>query len=326
MQLRLIGEKEVLSLLPMRVCIELMRHAMVLSASGKALQPIRTGLPLPNGRGLLGMMPGYIADPEWLGIKVASVFPGNFGTTLGSHQGMILLFEVRSGQPIAIIDAKSVTAIRTAAASAVATNVLARSEARSLGVLGYGEQAANHVEAISLVRNLDRVVIWGRSFDKAKEFAVRQSLAHNIDVQAALDINDAVRCDIVCTTTAADEPLFPSTALCAGVHLNIVGSSIPSTAEIDSQTVLRSRFYVDYKDSALALAGEFKRAKELGLVNDEHILGSIGDVLLGRAVGRTSEQDITLFKSLGMIAEDLVAADYVYALAQKNEVGSIVTW
>jgi ornithine cyclodeaminase len=110
------------------------------------------------------------------------------------------------------------------------------------------------------------------------------------------------------------------------VHLNIVGSSIPSTAEIDSQTVLRSRFFVDYKKSALALAGEFKRAKDLGLVDDEHILGSIGDVLLGRAVGRTSEQEITLFKSLGMIAEDLVTADYVYAMAQKNEVGSVVPW
>jgi ornithine cyclodeaminase len=278
---------------------------------------------LPGGKGLLGLMPGYISSPEWFGIKVTAVFPQNVGTNLGSHQGMVLLFDAESGRPVAVVNGRAITALRTAAASAVATQVLARPDARSLGVLGYGEQAATHVEAMCQVRQLDEILIWGRSFDKAMDFAAQQETARKIPVRAVRSVADAVGCDIVCTTTAAEAPLFSAAAVPSGAHLNVVGSSIPTTAEIDSQTVLASRFFVDYKESALALAGEFRAAKRSGIVGDDHILGSIGDVLLGKVAGRTAQSDITVFKSLGMISEDLIAADHVYGLAQKMGVGSL---
>jgi ornithine cyclodeaminase/alanine dehydrogenase-like protein (mu-crystallin family) len=324
MQLRVINEFNVKRLLPMSTCIDLVRHAMILTAEGRAIQPIRTGIALPNARGLLGMMPGYTASPLWLGIKVTSVFPDNHGTQYGSHQGMVLLFETRYGRPLAVVNGRAVTYLRTAAASAVATDILARTEGSTVGILGYGDQAAAHVEAMSLVRTVQRFVVWGRSYPRAREFAARHQSARQVPVDAVSEIKDAVACDIVCTTTAAETALFESSTLHAGVHLNVVGSSIPSTAEIDSETVARSRFFVDYKESALALAGEFLAAKRAGVVTDDHILGSIGDVLIGRVKGREAPGDITIFKSLGMISEDLVSADHVYRRAQEEGIGEIV--
>jgi len=324
MYVRVIGEADVNRLLPMQKCIELVRHAMILTAEGRALQPIRTGLALPNTHGLLGMMPGYTADPQWLGIKVTSVFPSNHGTEYGSHQGMVLLFDTQVGCPVAIVNGRAVTYLRTAAASAVATEVLARSNTRSIAILGYGDQAAAHIQSMSIVRRVERFVVWGRSIQRSREFAAKQRSIQPTEIESVADIEEALGCDVICTTTAAERPLFQSSMLGDGVHLNVVGSSIPTTAEIDSDTVSRSRYYVDYKDSALALAGDFLAAKSAGVVTDEHILGSIGEVLMGRVRGRQSPLDITLFKSLGMISEDLVSADYVYRCAQQEEIGALV--
>jgi ornithine cyclodeaminase/alanine dehydrogenase-like protein (mu-crystallin family) len=324
MLVRVINESDVNRLLPMQKCIELVRHAMILTAQGRALQPIRTGLSLPNSHGLLGMMPGYTADPEWLGIKVTSVFPNNHGTEYGSHQGMVLLFDTQVGCPVAIVNGRAVTYLRTAAASAVATGLLARTNTRSIAILGYGDQAAAHIRSLSIVRRVEQFVIWGRSIQRCKEFAARQRSIQPTQIECVADIEEALECDVICTTTAADRPLFQSSMLRDGVHLNVVGSSIPTTSEIDSESVHRSRYYVDYKDSALALAGEFLAAKRAGVVTDKHILGSIGDVLIGRVPGRQSPIDITLFKSLGMISEDLVSADYIYRCAQQENIGALV--
>jgi ornithine cyclodeaminase/alanine dehydrogenase-like protein (mu-crystallin family) len=180
------------------------------------------------------------------------------------------------------------------------------------------------VEAIPLVRKIERVIVWGRDFAKAQRFAREQGRLHRIEIQAAKNVTDAVGCDIVCTTTASTTPLFSSVDLSEGVHLNVVGSSFPSAAEVDSQTVRCTRFFVDYKESALALAGEFRAARAQGLVDDQHILGSIGDVLLGRVVGRVHDRDRTLFKSLGMVCEDLISASCVYESAREQDVGSVV--
>ena len=324
MRIRVINEQEVIRLLPMRVCIDLVRHAMVLTAEGRAVQPIRTSVALPNSNNFLGMMPGYIEDPAWLGIKVMSVFPGNGGTQYGSHQGMVLLFETTLGRPVAIIDGRAVTYLRTAAASAVASDVLARKDASSLAILGCGDQASAHIRAMSLVRSIQEFTVWGRSHERCRDFAAKQEALHQVKIRAVSNIEEAVGCDIVCTTTAAETPLFSAAVVKNGTHLNIVGSSIPSTAEIDSDMVLRSRFYVDYKVSALALAGEFLAARHAGMVTDDHILGSVGDVVIGRVPGRQTASDITIFKSLGMISEDLVAADYVYRRAEAECVGAVV--
>jgi len=328
--IRLVNAHEVRRLLPMRECIRLMREAMPLAGAGGAVQPIRTALRVPDGRGLLGMMPGYLpprptAVPPQLGIKVVTVYPGNFGTALGSHQGMVLLFDATDGHPLAIIEAREVTAIRTAASSAVATDLLAPPGAAVLAVFGYGEQATEHVESMQCVREIRELIVWGRNFAQAQTFAKQSGERFAVPARAESRVETAASvADILCTTTAAAEPYLKGEWLRPGQHLNVIGSSIPTTAEIDHQAVLRSRFYVDFKDSALALAGEFRRARDAGLVTDEHILGSVGDVLAGRAVGRVDPNDITLFKSLGMVSEDLVAARFVLEEAARLDVGHVV--
>jgi ornithine cyclodeaminase/alanine dehydrogenase-like protein (mu-crystallin family) len=180
MKIRLLNAQDVRQLLPMNRCIDLMRKAMLLVAQERTVQPIRSSLWHPNGKGLLSMMPGYTADPEWLGIKIVTVFPGNFGTERGSHQGMVLLFDPEHGSPVAIVDGREITALRTAAATAVATDVLARSNASTLAILGYGEQAHTHLKSLLLARPFERSLVWGGDFAKAEQFcqwAIRQTPA-----------------------------------------------------------------------------------------------------------------------------------------------------
>jgi ornithine cyclodeaminase/alanine dehydrogenase-like protein (mu-crystallin family) len=325
--LKILNAQNVRALLPMDRCIDLMRKAMLLVAENGTLQPIRTSLQHPHRAGLLSMMPGYTAEPERLGIKVVSVYPGNFGTELGSHQGVVLLFDAERGRPVAILDGREITAIRTAAATAVATDMLARKSASVLAILGYGEQARTHLEALPLVRTFRRVIIWGRDRQKAQAFCEETRARLSCRVEVAESAGQAVAdADVICTTTAASEPVLSGAWLRAGQHLNVVGSSIPSTSEIDVETIVRSRVFVDFKDSALQLAGDFRRAKAAGAVDDSHIRGSIGDILGKRVVGRKTDEDITLFKSLGMICEDLVAADFILNESVRREIGTAVEW
>jgi ornithine cyclodeaminase len=326
MQIRMLNRDDVHALLPMPRCIELMRHAMALVSDGETVQPIRQVLRQPDGRGVLSMMPGHTSEPAWLGIKVVSVFPGNFGTSYGSHQGLVLLFDTDHGAPVAIVDGGEITAIRTAAATAVATDVLARPDAASLGIFGYGEQAASHLRALTVVRPFHRIVVWGRDLAKAQRFAATQASDLGLPITATASPEEAARCDVVTTLTASPDPVFFGRWLRPGQHLNVVGSSIPSTQEVDVETVVATRFFVDFRDSALQLAGEFRRARDRGLVGDDHILGCIGDVLRGRVPGRSDPAEITLFKSLGMVCEDLVAADEVLREARRTGRGTVVDW
>jgi ornithine cyclodeaminase len=327
MKIRLLNAAAVRSLLPMERCVDLMRNAMSLVATNQAIQPIRQAVFHPDRRGLMSMMPGFTADPEWLGIKVISVFPGNFGTGIGSHQGVVLLFETRTGSPVALLDGREITAIRTAAATAVATDVLARKDVRTLAIFGYGEQAHTHLQSIPVVRRFERAVVWGRDYEKAKAFVAEVGKHAPFKVEAVRTAEEAAaQGDVLCTTTAAAEPFFKGEWLRPGHHLNAVGSSVPTTSEIDVDTVARCRLFVDFKDSALALAGDFRRAREAGEVGDDHIVGQIGDVLTGKVTGRRDDRDITLFKSLGMVAEDLVSADYIFREAERTGVGPVVDW
>jgi ornithine cyclodeaminase len=271
-------------------------------------------------------MPGHIGEPEWLGIKVITVFPGNFGTEFGSHQGMVLLFDTRNGTPKAILDAREITAIRTAAATAVATDVLAPKNVRTLALFGYGEQARTHASALMQVRRFGEIIVWGRDIERARSLVAELQGKLNCSMRAVAQAEEAAGADVVCTLTAAAEPFYRAAWLRPGQHLNLVGSGVPGTSEVEPEVVQRSRYFTDYKESALVLAGEFIRAKQAGLVGDDHILGSIGDVLEGKIAGRRAESDITLFKSLGMVAEDLISADFVLTQAQQRGLGSVVDW
>src|ERR1700722_13775184 len=298
-------------------CIPIIDRALRDISAGGAIQPVRTRISPPGVAGALGLMPGYIRESRALGIKVVTVFEDNFGRGLPSHRGAVLLFDAADGALKGIFDAGAVTAVRTAAASAVATRALAAAGAERLSILGYGEQATAHVEAMLLVRSIRQVRVWGRSSAKATEFAARMATRHAIDARAESTVNAAVaEAQIICTTTAAREPILCGDAVAAGCHVNLVGSSFPDAREADSLLVARSRFFVDDRKMVEALGGEFGAALTDGSVDAAHLLGEIGEVLNGTVAGRRYASDLTVFKSVGVIAEDLAAATHLYAAAR----------
>lgn len=302
-----------------------MAQAFKALANGNAINPLRNGILLPDRVGVLGMMPGYLGEPEAMGLKVVAVFPGNHGTEYDSHQGVVMLFDMEHGLPVAILDASEVTAIRTAAATGVATRVLARPDAAELAVLGTGVQARTHVEAMMEVRPIHRVRVYSRDEDRRRRFAEVATQRHEIEVVATDSARDAVAgADIVCTTTSAPDPVLFGDWLEPGMHINAVGSSVKHTRELDTAAVVRSRLFVDRRESTVNEAGDYLMPLAEGAITDEHIVGEIGDLLTGRLEGRQDEGEITLFKSLGLAIEDLAAARHVYQAARHAGVGTPV--
>jgi ornithine cyclodeaminase/alanine dehydrogenase-like protein (mu-crystallin family) len=323
--LLIVSGADVRRALPMSHCIEAVARAMRAFSNGGADVPLRTVMQLPGGRNFFGVMPGYLDDPRGLGAKIITVYPDNAKRGLPSHLGLVVLFDAEIGFPLAVMDAAELTAIRTAAASAVATRALARKDAAHLAILGTGEQAVTHLEAISKVRTLRSVRVWGRSIEKAERFAEAQGPRLSARVEVSKTAEDAVKgADIVCTVTASREPVLNGAWLGQGVHVNLVGASRLNAREADDDVVTRSRFFVDSRTSARAEAGELKHAMDAGLVSDSHILGEIGDVLTGSIVGRTGDHDITVYKSLGVAAQDLAAAHVIYERAVRDGIGSHV--
>jgi ornithine cyclodeaminase len=313
----LINQDEVVKLLPMKDCIAAMRATLRALAEGKTLLPLRTVQFLPEGRGAFASMPAVVLDPYAIGLKVITVFPKNHGTAYDSHQGAVLLFEPEHGSLVAIMDASTITAIRTAAVTAVATDALARQDARTLGIMGSGVQAATHLESIRLVRPLEHVLVWSRSAEHARAFAERESRKHGIPVTAASSAEQVVReSDIVCTTTSSREPVLQGTWLTAGTHVNAIGSSTRVARELDTEAVRCSRLYVDRRESTLNEAGEYLMAAAEGAVDERHIAGEVGEVLTGKVKGRGSAEEITLFKSLGLAIEDVASAHLIYNAAK----------
>jgi ornithine cyclodeaminase/alanine dehydrogenase-like protein (mu-crystallin family) len=324
--LRIVVAKDVRALLTMDRAIELMREAMALVGRGETVQPLRSALWLPDKRGLLGLMPGYVAKPERFGVKVLTVFPSNFAKGLPSHQGMVMLFNTEGGAPEAIIDAREITAIRTAAATAVATDVLARRDVKTLAFFGYGEQAETHFEALRRVRKFERLVVWGRDAKKASAFAAaHNSAALPIEVASSAE-GAASRADVICTLTAAIDPVLFGRWLRPGMHINAVGSGTAREAELDIDAVKRCRMFADNREGVLGQCGEFLRAKAAGAVDDAHVVGSVGDVIIGKIPGRQSGEEVTLFKSLGMAVEDVVSAEFILAEAARRGIGQAIEW
>jgi ornithine cyclodeaminase/alanine dehydrogenase-like protein (mu-crystallin family) len=324
MPVRILSQAEVTALLPMDECIEVMEAALRALGQGEAQLPLRTVLRLPEGKGLFGVMPARLGRPAALGLKAIGVFPGNEGSNLDSHQGLVLLFDPDTGAPIAVLDASSITAIRTAAVSGVATRALARSEAGDLALLGTGVQARTHLEAMATVRRLRRVRAFGPNTGRLADFVKWAADRLDLAVEPAATPRDAVvGADLICTVSASRTPVVEGDWLHAGVHLNAVGSSIPTTRELDSRAVARSRLFVDRLESALNEAGDILIPRQEGAITDAHILGELGDVLLGRVQGRTGSSDITLFKSLGIAVEDLAAAEHVLRKAEAQGVGVV---
>jgi alanine dehydrogenase len=325
MHVLVLSQSDIAQLLPMRECIDVMADALSGLTRGAAILPLRQVLRLPDGKSAFAVMPAYLAQPTALGAKVITVFPDNHGTAFDSHQGVVLLFEAEHGSLAAVMDASSITAIRTAAVSGLATRVLAREDATELAILGTGVQARTHLEAVRVVRRVGRVRVWSRSRDAVRAFADRESRRHGLQIEPASSAREAVEgADIVCTVTASREPVLAGEWLRDGAHVNAVGASLPIARELDTAAMTRARLYVDRRESALNEAGDFLIPRREGAIGDDHIVGEIGEVLLDRVPGRRNPHELTVFKSLGLAVEDVAAAAYVYDRATAERRGTRV--
>jgi len=320
--MKILSNENVAALLPMHEAIDVVEAAMKDVSAGTATLPLRNMIPV-GGNNKMGIMPGAISNPACFGVKLVSLFPGNPARGLSSHRGAMVLFEAETGGAIAMMDASLLTAIRTAAASGVATRALAREDSRVLTILGNGEQAEHHLDAICAVRDITTLHIAGRNLAHLKAFAKQAKAKYPVlDIAFGTDIKAAVeKADILCTTTASATPILSGDWLAPGTHLNVVGSSIPSMRELDDATVLRSRIWVDYMTSTLAQAGEIVDMIAAGTITRDHMVGEIGACLSGQIMGRQSADEITLYRSLGVAAQDLSTAHFITERARELHIG-----
>lgn len=296
------------------VAREAVREAMIALSDGRVRQQLRSFIGLGEGR-TFAIMPAALGERAAFGAKLVSVFADGEGRK--AHEGVVVLFDGETGAPVCVADAGEVTAIRTPAASAAATDVLARSDADSLAVLGLGRQALGHIEAIARVRPLTSVRVWGRDARRAEAFAALAAGRTGLPVRAVSDGELCVAsAAIVCTVTGAADPILQGAWVAPGAHVNLIGSSSPLQAEADAALVAAGRFIVDHREHVLAHGGEFLRAKAAGLADDAQIAAEIGEVFAGTRPARTSTDQITIYKSLGHAAQDLAVTAWLYAHAQ----------
>ncbi|HEX4118595.1 MAG TPA: ornithine cyclodeaminase family protein [Rhizomicrobium sp.] len=301
--------------------IEIVDQAMRELSAGLVVAPERSVMSV-NAATRLGLMPGAMPSLSRFGVKVVSLSADAAAFGLPSHQGLMLLFDSGTGQPLAALDCHALTRMRTAAASAAATRALARRDAKVLAIIGPGDLAGPHLDAISAIRPVEEVRIWGRSKTKADAFA-----AGRRHVRVAGSVEQAVKgADIICTLTSSREPLLEGAWLEPGQHLNLVGSSLRSSREADDETVRRAYFIADSRSHALSQAGELLHAIEQRVVDQGHVRGEIGEVLSGKVPGRTSDDQITIYKSLGHAAQDIALAHAVLLRAGKSDKVAAVDW
>jgi ornithine cyclodeaminase len=308
-----IVKEEVAALLPMQECIDVMESTFRALADGECLQPLRSIMWLPDKTGLLGMMPGYAAGPGVMGIKLITVFHANKDSGYPSHQGIVALFDAKHGQPLMLFDATEITAIRTAAVSALATRVLSRGNSERLAIIGAGEQARRHIESILLVRKIKAIKIWNRNQSNAVTLREKVTTKQNISIEVTRTAQQAVEdADVICTVTASRQPLVMGDWIPSGSHINAVGSSTPFSRELDTAAVVRSKLFTDRYESIFKEAGDFLIPKDEGAIADDHVKAELGEVIVGSKKGRESDEQITTFKSLGLAVEDIFSAWHIY--------------
>ena len=326
MKILILNHAEVTDLLPMNECIAVMREALTALARGQVFQPLRTVIRPPEAAGLMGLMPSFISGGKpALGLKAISVFPGNSAKGKDIHQGVVLLLDHDTGELLAMMNASAITAIRTAAVSGVATDLLAREDANELAIIGAGVQARSHLKAMSEVRPIKRCRIATRNIEHVGVFAEEMQREFTFPVEAAQSVEEAVKnADLIVAATTSSEPVLRREWISPGTHINAVGASIPTAREIDSATVAAATLFVDRRESTVNEAGDYLFPLREGSIGEDHIRAEIGEILTGQSKGRTSADEITLFKSLGLAVEDLAAAEYLYRKAKELNTGSWV--
>jgi ornithine cyclodeaminase/alanine dehydrogenase-like protein (mu-crystallin family) len=302
--------------LSMSECIEVMAKAMIGVSEGTFSIPPRIVMPLVDGSAYFGVMPGSLSCPLIYGAKIVNLHPANAAAGRPTLQGLVALFDHHTGRPLAVIDGGEITTLRTGASSGLATRLLARPDSSTLGLFGSGVQAASHLEAICAVRPIKQVRVWSRAWVHACAFAERHRHRFECDVVPVREPKDAATCDIVCAVTSASEPVILGDWLRAGAHVNLVGAHTPKTRESDTALIKRGRLYVDSLKSVLTEAGDIMIPIEERAIDGSHIVGEIGALLTGRITGRTTAEQITVYKSVGVVAQDLAAAHAIYRRAR----------
>lgn len=325
MKILVLNTQQIRELLPISECIELMADALSALARDEVFQPLRTIIRPPGARGLLGLMPAYRSGERGaFGLKAICVFPENPSQGKDAHQGAVTLFNRESGELLALMNASEITAIRTAAVSAVATRLLAREDASQLGIIGAGVQARTHLEALACVREIKRARVAARTLSHSQKLAEEMQPRFSFPIEPVETNEAAVRgADLVVTATSSLEPVIQRSWISPGAHINAIGTHSPKSREVDSATMAAARIFVDRRESALNESGDYLLAAAEGAVSPESIVGEIGELLLGTRSGRTSRDQITLFKSLGLAIEDVACADFLYRKALDQSVG---TW
>ncbi len=318
MSVRILDEQDVRRLLPMAECIDVMADALASLARDELHNPLRFVVRPPGVPTLMGLMPAHRSAPVPLySLKTVVIAPANAERGLDLHQGFVALFDGDTGETRAIMNAGGITAVRTAAVSGVATRLLAREDSRTLAILGAGIQAKAHLEAMRAVRDFDRVLVWSRTPGRALELD---------EVEEAATAEEAVReADVVVTATSASEPILELAWLKQGAHVNAAGSSIPTTRELDTATMAAASLFVDRRESTVNEAGDYLFPLREGAIGPEHIRAELGEVLIGAARGRSSADELTVFKSLGLAVEDLAAAEYILKRAEAENAGTVVS-
>lgn len=314
--MRIIEKEQVRAIMTPEKCMEAMKEALMDLESGKCAMPQRLLCTMPN-TAVFGFMPAYVGD--YFGAKVISAYAPNMGTEYPSHIGYVILFEAEHSTVSAMVEAGTITEIRTGCVSAVATDLLARKDASKLAVIGAGAQARSHLAALRLVRDITEVQVFDLREAAALRYAKEMQEKYGIPVTVAASVADAVKdADIICTVCPAKEAYLTRDMVKPGVHINAVGTFTPTTREVASDLVASARLYSDYTEATRKESGEYLVPLREGLITENHILGSVGELLLGKAEGRKTDDDITIFDALGLAVEDVASAKMVYLEALKQ--------
>ena len=320
-----LSEEQVRSLIDIEELITALKQAHIQYSTGKAVMPVRLVVPLPQIQGRITSMPGYLTEDKALGMKVVTYFQNNPGQNLPAILATVMLFSAATGKMIAVMDGSYITAIRTACASALATQTLANPEALVLGILGAGVQARAHIQALRRVRKLNQIKLYSPSGTSAANIKRELEPAAGVVIHVAKSAEETVRnSDLVVTATTAQQPILNSEWLKPGAHINAVGAHRPDSREIDGPTVARSKVVVDSREAIMAECGDILLAIKEKSITDNHVHAEIGEVLAGTKPGRTSASEVTLYKSVGIAVQDVATAQLIYHKALELKVGTNV--
>ena len=320
---RLLTEQHVHALLPMSDLIAAMESALAKFSSGEVLQPVRTVLTVGPTQAYYGLMPAYIASPASMGAKIVTVFNDNHAKHLPSHLATIFLLDPETGSLLAIMDGRYITEARTAAVSAVSARFLARTDASTLALIGSGVQARSHLEALQHVREIKEARVWSPRAHSRQQFIDDMSPHFPHRIVDCGSAEEALRgADLIVVATASKTPVIEDDWVSPGAHVMCIGACRPDQREMDPRLVTRGRVFVDSRAAALVESGDVVMNIAEQRFDASHLRGEIGALVLGRAAGRTSQDEVTIFKSLGMAVEDVVAADLVFRRAAENGAGT----